>query len=135
MKKKKGVKFMFPGPITHAGTSYQYGDIEENPDSYLLEIAAEKTKQFHRDTAQWSRVCKLVTINKGGDEDEEEYDEDELVERTPYKEGGFDGYDDLETKRKPELSIMAKSLGMQRAACKTLKKDQLVKTIRFLRTL
>jgi hypothetical protein len=131
----KAVRILFPG-LTHGGKMYNIGDIEPNPDNYLLEAAHEKTKQLHRDSGKYKRLCKFVSLGaevSDFDEFEDEAIEGE-IERTPvFVDGGYD--DDLDEKKRPELVLLVSSLGFQKAAAKSLKKPQLVNLIRFLRTL
>lgn len=113
------IMILFPG-LTHAGKLYDYGDIEKEPDDFLVEAAISKEKMFHRDSNKMVRMCKFVS----GDERVPETDV-EIENET----------DELEQMMGPELELLAISLGLQKKKCKDLKKKQLRKAIRFLRRL
>lgn len=122
MKKERSIMILFPG-LTHAGKLYDYGEIEKNPDSFLLEAATEKTMMFHRDSNKNLRICKFVNLDKKVPETDVEIDDDGEV------------IDDLTEMMRPELLTLASSLGLQKKKAVDLDKDQLKRIVRFLRRL
>lgn len=119
------VQIKFPG-LTHAGKMYSMDEIEPNPDQYLIEAATDRLMQYHRDFGKEMRIAKFVG---GNGEDTEE----RIVRIPAYETGGYD--DDLENKMKPELKVLASSLGMTKVTCKRLSSNQLKEVITFLRKL
>uniref|UniRef100_A0A6M3K0N3 Uncharacterized protein n=1 Tax=viral metagenome TaxID=1070528 RepID=A0A6M3K0N3_9ZZZZ len=134
MRDKKAVKILFPN-LTHGGKMYVIGDIEENPSPYLVNAAKTKLKQFHRDTNKKYRICRFY--NKYEEDDGIFEDEDiirkpakvkEDVERKPvFVAGGYD--DDLTTKSRNELMVLASVLGMKKSFLKTIEDNDKLREI------
>lgn len=117
--KGRSVMILFPG-LTHAGKLYDYGDIEKDPDDFLLSAANSKETMFHRDSNKQVRMCKFVGSDTRVPETDVEID---------------DVLDDLEDMMGPELELLAISSGLQKKKTKELDKNQLKKVIRFFRRL
>jgi hypothetical protein len=118
--KKRSVMILFPG-LTHSGRQYDYGDIETNPDDFLLSAASRKDKMFHRDSNKDVRICKFA------DADDRVPETDVELDDSPP-----DGLDEMP---KPELNLLASGLGYMKKHAYELEKPKLIKLIRFLRRL
>ena len=128
------IKVLFPG-LTADNKIYVEGEIELNPGPDLIELTKSKEIRRHRDS---NRTIKLSKFIKRPELEEdfipEEFDDENLVKRVPMaviKEVPEDGLDE---KKRPELINLAADLGAKKPFARTLKKPDLVKLVRLLRT-
>jgi len=138
MAKKYAVRVMFPG-LTHGGKIYGPGEVEENPDNFLLDLAKSGEKRYHSDSKREIRMAKLIRAELL---QEDNYDENDFMDdankeiiRTPVYVDNSEPEDGLRQKSRAQLVILAANLGFKKDSAKKLFPDKLVPLIRFLRTL
>jgi hypothetical protein len=127
------VKVMFPG-LTADNKIYVEGDIELSPGPDLIVLAKSKEVRRHSDTNRMLRLAKF--IKKPEVEDDfvpEEFDDEPVIKRVPVfeEEAPEDG---LDAKSRSDLIELAANLGAKKPFARTLKKPDLVKLVRLLRT-
>ena len=128
------IKVLFPG-LTADNKIYVEGEIELDPGPDLIELTKSKEVRRHLDS---NRTIKLSKFIKRPELEEEfipeEFDDADLVKRVPMaviEEAPEDGLDE---KKRPELINLAADLGAKKPFARTLKKPDLVKLVRLLRT-
>ena len=128
------IKVLFPG-LTADNKIYVEGEIELDPGPDLIELTKSKEVRRHLDS---NRTIKLSKFIKRPELEEEfipeEFDDADLVKRVPVaviEEAPEDGLDE---KKRPELINLAADLGAKKPFARTLKKPDLVKLVRLLRT-
>ena len=133
---KKYVKVLYPG-LTHGGKVYGIGEIEENPDNFLLDLAKSGEKRFHSDSGREIRMAKLIRSELVLEdyEDDDNNDEAPKIVRTPVFVDDTEPEDGLRQRKKVELVVLAANLGYKKDSAKKLEPEQLISLIRFLRTL
>ncbi len=129
---KRSVMILFNG-LTTNNKVYAKGEIEDNPNDYLVKVATERVKQFHRDEGKEVRLARFVK-NSNFEYEElagyEDFDEDNVV-RSPVIEE-VDDLNDMEIK---ELVTTARSLGLKKDVANALSSEQLISFSRFMRKL
>jgi len=131
---KKAVKILYPG-LTHCGKVYGVGDIEENPDNFLLGLAKSGEKRYHSDLGKEIRMAKLIRSEIGLEEYDDEDDDSFEVVRTPVFVDDEEPDDGLRQRKKSELIVLASSLGFKKDGARKMNIEQLIKLIRALRTI
>ena len=128
------IKVLFPG-LTADNKIYVEGEIELDPGPDLIKLTKSKEVRRHLDS---NRTIKLSKFIKRPELEEEfipeEFDDADLVKRVPMaviEEAPEDGLDE---KKRPELINLAADLGAKKPFARTLKKPDLVKLVRLLRT-
>jgi hypothetical protein len=132
-EKQVVVKIMFPG-LTHGGKLYDFGDIEETPDKWLIDAAKNKTRLFHKDSNKELRIAKFININDDYEQLDVDDDEDDDVaapRRPAYKMIVMDP--DLEDLMNRELRTIANKMGLKAEVSKNFGKDKLQKFITLMR--
>jgi hypothetical protein len=128
------IKVLFPG-LTADNKIYVEGEIELNPGPDLIELTKSKEVRRHRDS---NRTIKLSKFIKRPELEEdfipEEFDDENLVKRVPMAVIEEVPEDGLDEKKRPELINLAADLGAKKPFARTLKKPDLVKLVRLLRT-
>jgi len=132
-KKKFFVKVMFPG-FTHAGKIYSPGEVEENPDNFLIQLAKSGEQRFHADSSREIRIARMVRAETEILSDDD-YEDEESIVRTPVYVDESEPEDGLRDKTKVELVILSQNLGFKKESAKATDRDKLIKLIRFLRFL
>jgi len=127
------VKVMFPG-LTADNKIYIEGDIELSPGPDLIALAKGKEVRRHADTNRMLRLAKF--IKKPDIEEDfipEEFDDEKPIKRVPVIEEEVPE-DGLDAKSRSDLIELAANLGAKKPFARTLKKPDLVKLVRLLRT-
>jgi len=126
---EKAVRVMFPG-LTVSGKIYSEGEIEPNPSKLLIDMAGSKEMRVHSDSKRKLRLAKFIKLDDDGDEIE--FDDLENI-RTPIYDIKEEYNDELNDAKKPELLVLAGSLGMKKDFMKKMDKSKLIKIVRFMR--
>ena len=124
---RQAVMILFNG-LTNNGKVYAKGEIERNPTDYLLKVARERTRQFHRDEGKEVRLARIV---KNPDADYDDVIDEDLAIRFPIVEE-TDDLNDMETE---ELIKVSRSLGLKKDIANSLSSEQLISFSRFMRRL
>jgi hypothetical protein len=122
------VKILFPG-LTADNKIYMEGEMEQSPGPDLIELTKSKEIRRHGDTGRNLRLAKFVR------KAEEEFIPDEFddIRRVPVMKE-LPPEDGLDEKKRSELIELASNLGAKKPFARNLKKPDLVKLVRLLRT-
>ncbi len=131
-KQKRSVMILFNG-LTTNNKVYSKGEIEDNPNDYLIKVATDRVKQYHRDEGKEVRLARFIKSSNSEYEEFSDFDDffEDNVVRSPVMEES-DDLDDMEMK---ELIITARALGLKKDIANTLSSDQLISFSRFMRKL
>lgn len=136
----KAVQILFPG-LTANGKVYNRGEIEPEPNQFLIDAANKKLKQFHRDSNRSYLLAKFVDLEDEEDIELEENQDPIEPKKKKKKNVESEKIDpdnilidlDLALKKAHELKLMAIKLGMKKTAVLEMGLLQLQKLVTFLR--
>ena len=128
------IKILFPG-LTADNKIYTEEEIELDPGPDLIELTKSKEIRRHHDSNRTIKLSKFIKRPEAEEEFiPEEFDDIDLVKRVPValiKEAPEDGLDE---KKRADLINLSANLGAKKPFARTLKKPDLVKLVRLLRT-
>lgn len=131
---KKAVVIVFNG-LTTNGKVYSKGEVEKNPNEYLIQAARDKTKQFHRDEGRQVRLAKFVRLDDDIDDLDDDIEETKPTRIPVVAEEPEEEVDDLNEMTNKALMATIRNLGLRKDFAQTLNREQKIKFSRFMRRL
>ena len=129
------IKVTFPS-LTADGKIYVQGELEMSPGPELIKLAKSKEVRRHRDS---NAEYRLAIFTKKPDDEEdfipEEMRDEATIKRVPVYVEPEEPEDGLDEKHRDDLISLASDLGSKKPYARTLSKPNLIKLVRFLRTL